>query len=149
MGTNYSTNTDVRFANCDKLRIADSGTNKNFLGCCLDNDTQLLTIWSITINKNNIQINQPAGSYLMQFEKVIDFDTTSVVNSGTDIFFITSAQDTRHMISFKQVFYSSSGWDISQPVETYKPFPEDGTTPKDSYILNGIAAHLNDDSHNS
>lgn len=53
------------------------------------------------------------------------------------------------MISFKQVFYSSAGWDISQAVETYKPFPEDGTTPKDSYILNGIAAHLNEDSHNS
>lgn len=91
MGVNYSTNTDVRFANCDKLRIADAGTNKNFLGCCLDNDTQLLTIWSITINKNNIQINEPTGKYLMQFENVIDFDTTSVVNSGTDIFFITSA----------------------------------------------------------
>lgn len=149
MGENFVSNIETRYATCDKIRIADGGNNVNFLGLCLSTDSQVLKIWTITLNGKSITIKEKKMDTFLEFTSVIDFDVTSILNSGTDIFFLTSAKENRMSISLMQIFYnSSSGWDKSQPVEVYQPFKKLGTDPDKSYILSAIAAHINDSSTN-
>jgi hypothetical protein len=90
IGQKFISNIETRYASCDKIRIADGGNNVNFLGLCLDFDTQVLRVWSITLNGKTISITEKDLDNFLSFENVIDFDVTSVKNSGTDIFFISS-----------------------------------------------------------
>lgn len=150
IGQKFVSNFETRYASCDKIRIADGGNNVNFLGLCLDKDTQLLRVWTITLTGQTISITEKDMDNFLSFDKVIDFDVTSVKNSGTDIFFISSETSLRSSINLQQTFYSSSkGWDKSSPLESYQPYKLFGTDPTRSYILSGITAHLNDESTNS
>lgn len=120
------------------------------MGLCLDTDTQKLRVWSITLNRQTITITEKNLDNFLSFENVIDFDVTSVKNSGTDIFFLSSQTSLRSSINLKQTFYSaSSGWDTSSEVESYQPYKLFGTDPTRSFILSSITAHLNDESTNS
>lgn len=142
-------NIETRYASCDKIRIADGGNNVNFLGLCLDYDTQLLRVWTITLTGKTISITEKDADNFLTFDNVIDFDVTSVKNSGTDIFFLSSKTSLRSSINLQQTFFTSKGWDKSSPVESYQPYKLFGTDPTRSYILSGITAHLNDESTNS
>ena len=148
-GREFETNIEYRYNNCDKVRIADAGTHTNFLALCLDQDKQKLTLYTVSLTGNRIIINEEAGKNFLQFSGVLDFDVTSDINSGIDIFWVTSDLRHRNKIHFKQVFYSAStGWDKGTNVQLYQPFSQESTAPSDSYILKGIAASLNQDSHN-